>query len=134
MLKKCKYDLSNTCAIDSITQAIVVAAHDRPPIRKIVEQFQSQIPLFSLVNAVINSKQGIGKSAYYKRAQILKDVMSNSDSSAIKKAPTPEDGIELYEIDCQINVKNLSAILFSGLPCFVKSSKCCNGCICKIDN
>ena len=28
MLKKCKYDLSNTCAIDSITQAIVVAVHD----------------------------------------------------------------------------------------------------------
>ena len=55
--------------------------------------------------------------------------MSNLDSSAIKKAPTPEDGIELYEIDCHINVKNLSAILFRGLPYFVKSSKCSSGCI-----
>ena len=64
MLKKCKHDLSNTCAIDTITKAILVAAHDRPAIRKIVKQFQSQISLFSLVNAVINSKQGIGKSAY----------------------------------------------------------------------
>ncbi|XP_048513126.1 uncharacterized protein LOC125502156 [Athalia rosae] len=110
-----KYSFTNTCAFDSATNVILVAAFDRPQVRKAVEDLKDNNPIFNLIVDIMT--KGLRAYSYQLRAQILLDF--HESVRRVKNC---------HLVDCESNVCPVLARAFINTPSLREISPCAKGC------
>ena len=77
-----------------------------------------------MISTVLKQKLQITNGTHRKRAKILKDVVPTINSKGIEVLIPGK----IFEINCEINVRQLAENLYSGLPKFTTTATCTENC------